>query len=136
MADLAVKLGLQPAMNVCLLDAPTEAEQALRQAAPWVVFSTALDARRFDMILFWPTTLDGLGEYFARLQHCILPDGAVWAVMPKKKYADRRGVSYTWEQLQAAGLQTDLVDNKVASITEEDYGTRFVIRKQRRSEYQ
>jgi hypothetical protein len=55
--------------------------------------------------------------------------------MPKKKYADRRGVSYTWEQLQAAGLQTDLVDNKVASITEEDYGTRFVIRKQRRSEY-
>jgi hypothetical protein len=35
--------------------------------------------------------------------------------------------------MQAAGLQTDLVDNKVASVTEQDYGTRFVIRKERRA---
>ncbi len=34
--------------------------------------------------------------------------------------------------MQVAGLQTDLVDNKVASIDEQDYGTRFVIRKAKR----
>jgi hypothetical protein len=76
--------------------------------------------------------LDGLVEWFAALQGQIAPTGAVWAVMPKKKFAPGRRVSFTWEELQAAGLQTDLVDNKIASITEQDYGTRFVIRKERR----
>ena len=56
--------------------------------------------------------------------------------MPKKKYALRRGIDFSWEEMQAAGLQTDLVDNKVASITGEDYGTRFVIRKDRRGRYE
>ena len=55
--------------------------------------------------------------------------------MPKKKYARQRGIDFTWEELQAAGLQTDLVDNKIASLTEEEYGTRFVIRKERRPKY-
>jgi hypothetical protein len=32
-------------------------------------------------------------------------------------------------------LRTDLVDNKVASVDEETYGTRFVIRKMRRERY-
>jgi hypothetical protein len=52
--------------------------------------------------------------------------------MPKKAFAAGRGVSFSWEEMQAEGLRGDLVDNKVASITATDYGTRFVIRKARR----
>jgi len=44
-------------------------------------------------------------------------------------------VALSWEEMQAAGLLTDLVDNKIASVTEEDYGTRFVIRKALREKY-
>ena len=119
-------------MPVCLLDAPAEAEQAIREAAPWAIFSTRLDVARYDVILFWPRQLEGLVDRFADLQRRIVPDGSIWAVIPKQKFATRRGVEFTWEQMQAAGLQTDLVDNKVASVTEQDYGTRFVIRKERR----
>ena len=132
MADLASKLGIKPGMAVCLLEAPPEAEQVIRQAAPWAGISTGLIEPRYDVILVWPSELDGLAEYFAMLQGRIHPDGAIWAVMPKVKYAAGRGVHFNWEQMQAAGLQTDLVDNKVASITDQDYGTRFVIRKEHR----
>lgn len=132
MPDLAKKLGLKPGMEVCLLGAPPEAERAIRSSAPWAIFHTALGEERYDAILFWPVELEGLAQRFAELQRCIVPDGSVWAVIPKQKFAAGRGVHFTWEQMQAAGLQTDLVDNKVASITGQEYGTRFVIRREKR----
>jgi len=132
MPDLAKKLGLKPGMAVCLLGASPEADQAIRSSAPWAIFHTALDEGLYDAILFWPTELESLAQRFARLQHCIFPDGSVWVVIPKQKFAAGRGVHFTWEQMQAAGLQTDLVDNKVASITDQEYGTRFVIRREKR----
>ena len=136
MADLARKLGILAGDLVCLLDAPTEAESAIRDSAPHgVQFSSSLSGSLFQTILFWPAELPGLADRFTQLQGCIVPDGAIWAVMPKKKYAPQRGVAFTWEQMQAAGLSTDLVDNKVASVTEQDYATRFVIRKERRMNY-
>ena len=54
-------------------------------------------------------------------------------VIPKKAVARQRGLSLTWEEMQAAALTTDLVDNKNANMTDEEYGTRFVIRKERRA---
>ncbi|HEV2458778.1 MAG TPA: hypothetical protein VGS80_10475, partial [Ktedonobacterales bacterium] len=90
---------------------------------------------RFDLILFWPTAIDGLADRFTRLQRAIHPDGAIWAVIPKKAFARERGVTFTWEEMQAAALTTDLVDNKGAAFSEQDYATRFVIRKDRRASY-
>lgn len=131
--NLAKKLGIKPGMTVCILDAPPEAEAAVRESATWAVFSTTLSEERFDVILFWPRQLEGLAQLFADLQRRIMPDGSIWAVIPKQKFAAQRGVGFTWDEMQATGLQTDLVDNKVASMTEQDYGTRFVIRKERRA---
>lgn len=136
MDNLAKKLGILPGDFVCLLDAPPEAERAILEAAPdGVVFSKVLEGKDFNVILFWPDQSAGLKERFASYQERIRPEGAIWAVMPNKKYAAQRGISFTWEQLQAAALATDLVDNKVAAITAEEYGTRFVIRKERRMNY-
>ncbi len=131
--SLAVKFGLNPDSAICLLDAPAEALELIRESLPpGVQVDTALSRPHYDTILFWPQSLDGLAQVFAGLQARISPAGAIWAILPKKRYAARRGIDFTWEQMQAAGLQTDLVDNKIASITEQDYGTRFVIRKERR----
>lgn len=69
------------------------------------------------------------------MQNLILPDGAIWVIIPKKKFAREWNIDFSWEQMQAAGLQTDLVDNKVASIDDESYGTQFVIRKEKRRKY-
>jgi hypothetical protein len=136
-SDLSRKLGIKPGQRVCLLDAPGETASAIRLTLPEAI---ELDLRledkaRYDVILFWPQALAKLTGQFAGLQRRIQPDGAIWAVIPKKKYAHPRGIDFSWEQMQAAGLATDLVDNKIASINDEDYGTRFVIRKHRRGDY-
>lgn len=130
---LARKLGIKGGDRVCLLDAAPEAVDIIRRECPeTVTFSETLDEGHYAVILFWPQELAGLAERFTELQQKIVPNGAIWAVMPKKKYVRARGIGFRWEELQAAGLQTRLVDNKVASITEQDYGTRFVIRKEHR----
>ena len=133
MDDVARKLGIQPGKSVLLLDAPPEAEAFVKEISPpGVSFATTAGERPYDMILFWPRSLEGLVERFAWLQGLIRPEGAVWAIIPKKKYTRAMGIDFSWEQMQAAALQTDLVDNKTASFSQEEYATRFVIRKARR----
>jgi hypothetical protein len=133
MNELAKKLQIQTGKRVCLLNAVGEASVAIRTACKGTASLTEmLEEGYYDLIFTWPRRLASLSEHFADLQHSITPKGAIWAVMPKKKYAAQRGIDYSWEELQAAGLKTNLVDNKVASISEQDYGTRFVIRRQQR----
>lgn len=142
-SGLAKKLGLKPEMTVCLLEATPASAALIRAASPtnehWdEALNTGPDGiphRRYDLIFFWPRHLEGLAERFATLQHHIVPDGAIWAIFPKKKFLRKYGIDFSWDQMQQAGLQTDLVDNKIASVSDDEYGTRFVIRKDRRPAY-
>lgn len=132
-AVLARKLGIRPGQRVCLLDAPAPAAEVIERAvAGSVTIADDLDASPYDMVFWWPATLDGFAERMESLRRHITPAGCVWVVIPKKTFAARRGVTFTWEQMQVAALTTDLVDNKIASLTAEEYATRFVIRKDRR----
>jgi hypothetical protein len=139
MASLAQKLGLKPGQAICLLDGAPETAQVIRSACDESMDGAAaiaetLDAAPFDLIFCWPTALDGLAGHFATLQRKIVSAGAIWVVLPKKAVARKRGLTLTWEEMQAAALTTDLVDNKNANLTDEEYATRFVIRKARRSQ--
>ena len=135
-SNLARKLGIVPGCSILLLDAPAPSAALLRDACPPGVTVAAADdgADRYDLIFLWLRlrAVDGLTERFAALQWRIVPNGAIWAMLLKKPVALKRGVTLTWEQMQAAALQTDLVDNKIASFSDEEYGTRFVIRRERR----
>jgi hypothetical protein len=134
--NLAKKLGIKPGDRVAMVAAPPGMGDYLRpELSPGVLLAAGLPEERCEVILFWPKRLGGLEEKFRDLQNRIVPDGAIWAVMPKKKFVAKWDIDYTWEQMQAAGLQTDLVDNKVASVDDETYGTRFVIRRDRRQLY-
>ncbi|MEJ2263507.1 MAG: hypothetical protein P8X95_08675 [Anaerolineales bacterium] len=134
--NLAKKLGIKPGDRVWLIEAPSGTAEYLRRGCPeGVSFVERLPDDKVEIVLYWPRGLEGLTDRFRDLQHRIVPTGAVWAVIPKKKYARKWGIDFSWEELQAAGLQTDLVDNKVASIDEETYGTRFVIRVEYRDKY-
>ena len=130
MEDLLKKFGVRAGQLICLLDAGFESGRMLLELMPVSVnVDPTLREVKYDQIVFWPRQLEGLAGYFAEFQAHLKPDGAIWAVMPKKKYARPRGINFSWEQMQAAGLTTDLVDNKIATINELDYATKFVIRK-------
>lgn len=135
--NLARKLGIVPGRSILLLDAPAPSAALLRDACPLGVTVADADdgADRYDLIFLWPQAADGLAERFSALQWRIMPDGAIWAMLLKKPVARRRGITLTWEEVQAAALQTDLVDNKIAAFSDEEYGTRFVIRRERRPAY-
>lgn len=130
---LARKLGIRPGQRICLLDAPDGSADVIeRAAAGSATLTDTLDTPPYESVFWWPATLEGLAERMERLRRHLTPAGSVWVVMPKKAYAAKRGVAFTWEQMQAAALTTDLVDNKIAALTAEEYATRFVIRKDRR----
>jgi hypothetical protein len=133
-SNLARKFGIVPGRAILLLDAPAPSGALLRDACPPGVTLANSDngAERYDLIFLWLRSADGLAERFAALQWRIVPDGAIWAMLLKKPVARKRGVTLTWEAMQAAALQTDLVDNKIAAFSDEEYGTRFVIRRDRR----
>jgi hypothetical protein len=137
MASLATKLQLLPGTKVLLLDASGPALELLAQAAPaGVAFDTIHRVdMRYEVIFFWPRSLEGLAERFDALQRDIEPDGALWVVIPRRAAARKRGITFTWNEMQAAALSTDLVDNKIASLDQEEYATRFVIRRERRHMY-
>jgi hypothetical protein len=134
-ADLARKLGIRPGQRISLLDATHDAAALLRATCADAEFDDALAQDHYDLVFFWPRTLDGFTARLAELQRAIAPDGAVWVVIPKQAIARRRGLGFTWEEVQAAALTTDLVDNKIASLSDEEYATRFVIRKERRGRH-
>ena len=130
-AELARKLGLRPGQRIRLIGAPPSAAARKREAGAGVRFVRSPNAA-VDQVFWWPLVVGDLGSRMARLQRRLAPDGSLWIVMPKQAFAHVRGIAYTWESMQAEGLKGDFVDNKVATIDDQDYGTRFVLRKERR----
>lgn len=128
---LARKLGLLPGGMIAVLNNPAGAMTILQAAAPaGTTIHTTIESPPYDLILCWPQSPQELGQQFQQLQDHIRPDGALWMLIPKKKFAKQRGITFTWEEMQAAGLQTKLVDNKIAAFSDQDYATRFVIRRE------
>jgi hypothetical protein len=68
--------------------------------------------------------LDRLGRELVRVTH---PDGAAWVVVWKKDKLPPGAPS--WEEAQEAILDTGWVDNKILSLGEEVYATRYVRRR-------
>jgi hypothetical protein len=132
-ADFLRKLGLKPGQRLGLVRALEEWAEALGEVAEVVAWSSAAKARGADVILVWLDPSDDLRAVFDALERRIPPDGAVWAVIPKKSALAKGEVAVEWAAMQAAGLASGrLVDNKELRFDDRYYGTRFVVRKEQR----
>ncbi len=85
-----------------------------------------------DVILYWFDPSDDVLLKMLDLQNKIKPDGRIWVIIPNKEAAKKKKMAINWENIQEEILKTHLVDNKILSISEEEYGTQFVIRRQYR----
>jgi hypothetical protein len=82
---------------------------------------------RYGLVLCFAladVALARLGRELVRVSH---PDGAVWVVVWKKSHLPAAAPS--WEEAQAAILDTGWVDNKVLSLGDDVYATRYVRRR-------
>lgn len=85
-----------------------------------------------NIIIVWPSERDDLRDLLGNLRQAITPDGAFWIVIPRKTSGKTKS-GITFAHVQTAALEIDLVDNKVAKFSDQEYGVRFVIRKEKRS---
>ena len=125
-----VKLGIKPGSKVCLLR-PDEDTVSRIVGRDINIIVNGLE-ENCDVILYWISQSKGIGEKMAFLQSKIKPDGRIWLIMPRKEVAQKRNQAIDWHEVQKEILKTKFVDNKVVSISEEEYGTQFVLRKKYR----
>lgn len=84
-------------------------------------------AGRYGIVLCFalePCDAEALLRDLVRVSHA---EGAIWVAVWKRKF-ERAGAP-SWEEMQSAGLATGWVDNKVLSLGDEVYATRFVRRR-------
>jgi hypothetical protein len=128
------KLGVNAGQKILVRRAPKSFTQELRdQAPPDILISTRLTTRtQYDLIFHFAPPDENFDSFFEEMQHSLKPDGALWVIIPNQKGAKRQGVAYDWNAMLASALKTTLVDNKTLSFSPDEYGTRFVIRKEHR----
>ncbi len=83
-----------------------------------------------DVVLYRAEDGDDFGRQMVELEASIRPGGRIWLILPRKPIRRRQGWTKDWKDIQKAVLyRTRLVDNKVAKIDDEEYGTQFVRRR-------
>ena len=132
--EFAAKLGIRAGQHIYLEGAPPEfAVERLTGLPTGCDVATVLtDGTRPDIVILWLKDKEGLDALFQRLRHLIPPDGAVWAVIPKKSARPKGSAAPGFEEVLAAGLPTGLVDNKTLTFDDVEYGIRFVVRRELR----
>ena len=84
-------------------------------------------AARFGLVLCFALESVGADALAAELVRVTSTEGAIWIAVWKKPFL-RPGL-LSWDDVQAAMLPTGWVDNKILSLGDEIYATRFVLRK-------
>ena len=129
------KLGVRAGQKILVHRAPKAFTQELRdRALPDTLISTRLTVRaQYDVIFHFAAPDEKLDTLFTQMESVLHADGVLWVVMPKQKQARALGYLYDWNLLIQSALKTTLVDNKTLSFSPDEYGTRFVIRKEYRN---
>lgn len=86
-----------------------------------------------DVVLYRAEDGDDFGRQMQELEGGIRAGGRIWLILPRKPIRHRRGWKKDWEDIQKDVLfRTHLVDNKVAEISDEEYGTQFMRKRESR----
>ena len=86
---------------------------------------------RFDLVLWFGTTRDGLHAVIEDVRPLLVSSGGLWVAWPKR--ASGLPTEITDNVVREIALPTGLVDNKVCAIDAVWTGLRLVIRRELRS---
>jgi hypothetical protein len=118
------KLGIQEGSRVLVVDPPEGYPDAL--GLPVGVRLLRRATKGLDVVLLFVVRRAELARRFPRLAAALAPAGGLWIAWPKKSSGVSTDLDFA--AVQRIGLESGLVDNKVAAIDEKWSGLRFVIR--------
>ena len=78
-----------------------------------------------DVILYWPESLEALRREIAELVDQLAPGSVLWIVAARPGLVGCAGPAIPQHALLAAARQAGLIDNRVAFLSDCEYGYRF-----------
>ena len=118
------KLGIKEASRVLIVGAPAHFRSLIEPLPPDVQLSTKTAAA--DVIIAFETSERRFPKRFATLAKALDPAGGLWIAYPKRN--SKIATDLTFDNVQAAGLDAGLVDNKSCAIDDDWSAVRFVYR--------
>jgi len=133
---LAKKLGIKEGSRLALLSEPTGFRDDLGPLPDGVETVDSLDLPDgdgvdVDVIVLFSHALEDLRSRLAPTARRLAPAGGLWIAWPKKAAGLETDLGFA--EVQRAGLDLGLVDNKVCAVSEVYSGLRFVVRKENRA---
>ena len=125
---LPKKLGIKPGIQVTLLKAPNDFEQALGTLPDSVSIASKLDSY-LDLILWFTTKRSEIETQITQITDHMHDKGGLWILWPKK--ASGKTTDLTQPIVREIGLANGLVDYKIAAIDATWSGLKFAKRKKK-----
>jgi hypothetical protein len=123
--NLIDKLGVKPGARFIVMRAPAGYVELLEGLDERAKVVSRL-AGRFDFIQYFATSMEQLGAVMPNLALHLEPGGMVWVTWAKRSSPLHTGL--TESMVREFGLKAGLVDIKVAAITDDWSGLKFVYR--------
>jgi len=123
--SLIDKLGVKPGMRCIVMRAPKGYLDLLPDLAERADLVTRLGGR-FDFIQYFATSIEQLGAVMPNLALHLEPGGMLWVSWAKRTSALHTGLDE--DIVRGLGLKAGLVDVKVAAVTDDWSGLKFVYR--------
>ena len=124
---LVQKLGIGPGDAVWLRNAPPRFEEQLEPLPEDVALIRAPEGGLpFQIAILFARDEAELRRDFREVASRVVDDGGLWVAWPKKSSGVPTDLAF--DRVQAAGLETGWVDNKICAVDATWSGLRFVVR--------
>ncbi len=123
--SLERKLGFRSNQRVALVGATDNVLKHFQTCFPDLEFSTNLRGK-FDLVIYFATRNSDLSRKISILTRSLRDKGALWIAWPKKTSGIVTDLNF--DVVQQTGLDQDLVDTKICSISEIWSALRFAQR--------
>lgn len=124
------KLGMKPGRQWALVDAPVGLEI---EDSPSETKHAKTVPKDFDGLLLFAKTRKSLDRAMSKAVNNMHAEASVWIAWPKK--SSKIDSELDFDYVQRAGLDANLVDNKVCAVDENWSGLRFVVRTHERANW-
>jgi hypothetical protein len=119
------KLGVKPGMRAIVMRAPRGYVELLPELEERAKVAVRLSGR-FDLVQYFATSEEQLGAVMPNLAAHLEPGGMLWVSWAKRTSPLNSGLDESI--VRRLGLKAGLVDVKVAALTEDWSGLKFVYR--------